>query len=202
MIDRRPVAGAVVRLIEEFNKLPGIGPKTAQRLAYHVIRTPSQDAHGLAQAIVSVKENIALCQVCFNISEEEMCTVCSDPGRDRSRICIVEEPLDVQALERTKIFDGLYHVLHGVISPMNGIGPDELKIAPLLERVKANNVDEIILATNPNVEGEATSMYIHGLLEPLGLKLTRPARGLPAGSDLEYADEVTLTRAIQGRQEF
>lgn len=202
MINRRPMAGALVRLIEEFNKLPGIGPKTAQRLAYHVIRTPSEDASGLAQAILSVKESIAMCRDCFNISEAELCPVCSDPGRDRTRLCIVEEPLDVQALEKTKSFDGLYHVLHGVISPMNGVGPDDLKIGPLLERVSANDVEEVILATNPNVEGEATSMYIHGLLQPLGLTVTRPARGLPAGSDLEYADEVTLTRAIQGRQEF
>ena len=196
------MSGALVRLIEEFNKLPGIGPKTAQRLAYHVIRTPSEDASGLAQAILSVKESIALCRDCFNISEDELCSVCADPGRDRTRLCIVEEPLDVQALEKTNSFDGLYHVLHGVISPMNGVGPDDLKIGPLLERVGANSVQEIILATNPNVEGEATSMYIHALLQPLGLTLTRPARGLPAGSDLEYADEVTLTRAIQGRQEF
>ncbi len=200
--DRRLGGGPVAKLIEEFHKLPGIGPKTAQRLAYHMIRTQSEDAQALADAILSVKERIVFCRECFNIAESELCAVCNDPRRDATRLCIVEEPLDVQALERTNTYRGLYHVLHGVISPMNGVGPDDLKIKPLLGRVHANGIREVILATNPNVEGEATSMYIHGLLEPLGVKLTRPARGLPVGSDLEYADEVTLGRAIEGRQEF
>ena len=179
-IERRPIAGPVARLIEEFHKLPGIGPKTAQRLTYHVIRTPSEDARTLADAIVSVKESIALCRECFNISESDLCAVCNDPRRDRASICIVEEPLDVQALERTNTFNGLYHVLHGAISPMNGVGPDDLKIKPLLGRVSDNGVQEVILATNPNVEGEATAMYIHGLLEApwhiADKTSTRPAR--------------------------
>lgn len=200
--DRRSGAGPVTRLIEEFHKLPGIGPKTAQRLTYHMIRTQKEDAEALADAIISVKERIKLCRNCFNIAESEFCTVCNDERRDITRLCIVEEPLDVEALERTNVYRGLYHVLHGVISPMNGVGPDDLKIKPLLGRIHTNSIREVILATNPNVEGEATSMYIHSLLEPMGVKLTRPARGLPVGGDLEYADAVTLGRAIEGRQEF
>jgi len=192
----------VARLVDEFNKLPGIGPKTAQRLTYYLIRMPEEDARSLAEAIIAVKERIVLCAVCYNITESDPCSICSDPDRDQTRICVVEEALDVLALERTHSYKGLYHVLHGVISPMNGIGPDDLRIAPLLERLRKGGVQEVILATNPNLEGEATAMYVHRLISPLGFRITRPARGLPVGGDLEYADEVTLSRAIEGRQAF
>ncbi|MBM3934733.1 MAG: recombination protein RecR [SAR202 cluster bacterium] len=195
-------AEPVGRLVEEFNKLPGIGPKTAQRLTYYLVRMPADEARALAEAILAVKERIVLCGRCFNITEAELCDICEDGRRDRTRICVVEEPLDVHALERTGVYHGTYHVLHGVISPMNGVGPEDLKIRPLLERLRSGEVQEIILATNPNLEGEATSMYIHRLMSPLGVKITRPARGLPVGGDLEYTDQVTLGRAIEGRQEF
>ena len=204
MTNEGPSAAApVVRLADEFNKLPGIGPKTAQRLTYFLIRMPEEDARSLAEAIVAVKERIILCTRCYNITETNPCDICTNVNRDQTRICVVEEALDVQALERTLSYKGLYHVLHGVISPMNGVGPDDLRIHPLLDRLKGDSgVEEIILATNPNLEGEATSMYIHRLISPLGIRITRPARGLPVGGDLEYADEVTLARAIEGRQEF
>ena len=195
-------AEPVGRLVEEFHKLPGIGPKTAQRLTYYLVRMPEEEARSLAEAVLAVKERIVFCSQCYNITESDPCRLCSDPGRDQSRICVVEEALDVLALERSGVYNGLYHVLHGVISPMNGIGPDDLKIQSLLGRLKAGTVQEVILATNPNLEGEATSMYIHRLISPLGVKVTRPARGLPVGGDLEYADEVTLGRAMEGRQEF
>ena len=195
-------AGPVMRLIEEFHKLPGIGPKTAQRLTYFLIRMPEEQARSLAEAIVAVKDRIVLCSICYNITESEPCAICGDLDRDRSRICVVEEALDVLALERTRTYRGLYHVLHGVISPINGIGPDDLKIKPLLDRLRNGELQEVILATNPNLEGEATSMYVHRLISPLGVRVTRPAQGLPVGGDLEYADEVTLGRAIEGRQEF
>ena len=194
--------GPVSRLVDEFHKLPGIGPKTAQRLAYFLVRMPAEEARGLAEAIIAVKDRIGLCGICFDVTEADPCAVCADPGRDRTRICVVEEPLDVRALERTRSYDGLYHVLHGVISPINGIGPDNLKIRPLLERLKVDSVQEIVIATNPNVEGEATAMYLQRLLSDLGAVITRPARGLPVGGDLEYADEVTLSRAMEGRQTF
>ena len=197
-----PGAAPVARLVEEFSKLPGIGPKTAQRLAYYLVRMPEEQARPLAEAIFAVKDRIVLCSRCYNITESDPCAICDDPERDQSRICVVEEPLDVAALERTHSYKGLYHVLHGVISPMNGIGPDDLRIQPLLGRIKDGQVGEVILATNPNLEGEATSMYIHRLISPLGPNVTRLARGLPVGGDLEYADEVTLARAIEGRQEF
>ncbi len=195
-------AAPVARLVDEFSKLPGIGPKTAQRLTYYLVRMPEEDARGLAEAIVAVKERIVLCGQCYNITEMDPCVVCSNPRRDRSRICVVEEALDVLALERTNIYRGMYHVLHGVISPMNGVGPDDLRIMPLLERLNGSDIEEVILAMNPNLEGEATCMYIQQLIAPLGIRITRPARGLPVGGDLEYADEVTLGRAIEGRQEF
>ena len=195
-------AGPVIRLIEEFHRLPGIGPKSAQRLTYFLIRMPEEQAQSLAEAILAVKDRIVLCSICYNITESDPCLICGDPGRDRSRICVVEEALDVPALERTHTYRGLYHVLHGVISPINGIGPDDLKIKPLLDRLRNGALQEVILATNPNLEGEATSMYVHRLISPLGVRVTRPARGLPVGGDLEYADEVTLGRAIEGRQEF
>ena len=192
----------VARLVEEFHKLPGIGPKTAQRLAYHLIRMPEDNARALADAIVAVKERIAMCSRCFNITELDPCEICSDPQRDESLVCVVEEALDVLALERTHSYRGLYHVLHGAVSPMNGVGPDDLKIQPLIARLKDESITEIILATNPNLEGDATAMYIYTLLSPLGVSITRPARGLPVGGDLEYADESTLGRAIEGRQTF
>jgi recombination protein RecR len=202
MTDGVQSAAPVARLVEEFHKLPGIDPKTTQRLTYYLIRMPNDDARSLAEAILAVKEKIVLCSICYNITEADPCNICLDPNRDDTRICVVEEALDVLALERTHSFRGLYHVLHGVISPMNGIGPDDLKIQPILERLRDGDVQEVVLATNPNLEGEATAMYIHRLIAPLGVRVTRPARGLPVGGDLEYADEVTLGRAIEGRQDF
>ena len=193
--------GPVARLVDQFHKLPGIGPKTAQRLTYFLVRMPEEQARELADALISVKERIVLCSECFNITELDPCAICTNPQRDRTTICVVEEALDVVSLEKTGSYGGLYHVLHGSISPMNGIGPDELKIHPLIGRVE-DGVREVILATNPNLEGETTSMYIHRLLAPLDVTVTRPARGLPVGGDLEYADEVTLGRAIEGRQPF
>ena len=192
----------VQRLIDEFNRLPGIGPKSAQRLTYHLVRMPEEQAESLAAAIISMKSQIILCSECFNITERDPCDICSNASRDRSKLCVVEQPLDVVALERTATFSGLYHVLHGSISPINGIGPEDLKIRPLLERMRIENFVEIILAMNPNLEGEATSMYINRLIGDLGIKITRPARGLPVGGDLEYADEATLGRALEGRQDF
>ena len=200
--DGTSAADPVRRLVDEFHKLPGIGPKTAQRLTFYMIRMPEGEARSLAEAVLAVKERIVLCSQCYNITEVNPCRLCGDPGRDQTRICVVEEALDLLALERTGSYKGLYHVLHGVISPVNGVGPEELKIQPLLARLKNGEVREIILATNPNLEGEATAMYIHRLIAPLGLKVTRPARGLPVGADLEYADEVTLGQAIEGRREF
>ena len=195
-------AAPLARLIQEFYKLPGIGPKSAQRLAYYLLRMPSAEAHALADAIVEVKERITLCSVCQNVTEADPCLICCDVQRDRSSICVVEEPLDILALERTQSYRGQYHVLHGAISPMDGIGPEDLKVKELLSRLHADEVKEVILATNPNLEGEATSMYLSRLLTPLGLKVTRLARGLPVGGDLEYADDVTLARALEGRQEM
>jgi recombination protein RecR len=197
-----PAAPApVVRLIEEFHKLPGVGPKSAQRLTYHLLRMPAAEAKALAEAILDVKERITFCSVCQNVTDSNPCRICASDRRDRSIICIVEEPLDILAMERSGSYHGLYHVLHGAISPMDGIGPDDLKIGELLSRLRSGEVTEVILATNPNLEGEATAMYLTRLLRPLGPKVTRLARGLPVGGDLEYADDVTLTRAIEGRQE-
>ncbi|MCH7810486.1 MAG: recombination protein RecR [Chloroflexi bacterium] len=195
-------AAPLARLIEEFYRLPGIGPKSAQRLAYYLLRMPAADARSLAEAIVEVKDKVTLCSVCQNVTEVDPCRICTDSGRDRSIMCVVEEPLDILALERTGSYHGLYHVLHGAISPMDGIGPDDLKVSELLDRLRAGETKEIILATNPNLEGEATSMYLSRLIGPLGLRVTRLARGLPAGGDLEYADDLTLTRALEGRQEM
>ena len=200
--DGVPAAAPVTRLVEEFHKLPGIGPKMANRLTFYLIRMPEEDARSLADAIVAVKERIILCSQCYNIADTQPCAICSNPNRDRSRICVVEEALDVVALERTGSYRGLYHVLHGVISPMNGIGPDDLRIRQLLPRLDSESVQEVILATNPNLEGEATSMYIQRLIAPFVPRVTRPARGLPVGGDLEYADVLTLGRAIEGRQDF
>ncbi len=200
--DGAPAAAPVTRLVEEFHKLPGIGPKMANRLTFYLIRMPEEDARSLADAIIAVKERIILCSQCYNIADTQPCAICSNPNRDRSRICVVEEALDVVALERTGSYRGLYHVLHGVISPMNGVGPDDLRIRHLLPRLDKESVQEVILATNPNLEGEATSMYIQRLIAPLVPRVTRPARGLPVGGDLEYADVLTLGRAIEGRQDF
>jgi len=191
-----------VRLIDEFHKLPGIGPKSAQRLAYYLLRMPTVDAQALAAAILEVKERVTLCSICMNVTEVDPCRVCSDDRRDMAIICVVEERLDILALERSRSYQGLYHVLHGAISPMDAIGPEDLKVTELLQRMRSDEVKEIILATNPNLEGEATAMYLTRLLKPLGVKVTRLARGLPVGGDLEYADDVTLARAMEGRQEM
>ncbi len=189
----------VARLIEEFARLPGIGPKTAQRLTFHLLRVPAESVRALAEAIVRMKEAVVFCSSCFNITEKDPCAICRGETRDRSMICVVEEPLDVLALERTREFTGLYHVLHGAINPVEGVGPDDLKIKELLRRLNGD-VGEVILATNPNVEGEATAMYLARFIQPLGVKVSRLARGLPVGGDLEYADEVTLARALEGRR--
>jgi recombination protein RecR len=191
----------VVRLIEEFHKLPGVGPKSAQRLTYYLLRMPATEARALAEAILEVKERITVCSVCQNVTDTDPCRICDNDRRERSMICVVEEPLDILAVERSASYHGMYHVLHGAISPMDGIGPEDLKIEELLGRLRSGEVTEVILATNPNLEGEATAMYLTRLLGPLGLKVTRLARGLPVGGDLEYADDVTLTRAMEGRQE-
>lgn len=193
---------AVTQLIEEFHRLPGIGPKTAQRLTFYLLRAPKEQAQSLAQAVLHLKERITTCSICSNIAEENPCAICRDESRDRSMVCVVEEPLDVLALERTREYRGLYHVLHGAISPVEGIGPEDLRIQELLARIQRDpGIREIVLATNPNLEGEATAMYLERLIKPLGVRLTRLARGLPMGGDLEYADEVTLTRALEGRRE-
>ena len=200
--ERSSVAGPVVRLIDQFHKLPGIGPKMAQRLTYYLVRQPLEESRDLAEAIVSIKERTTFCSRCHNITEIDPCSICTDPSRDQSRICVVEEPLDVLAIERTGVYKGLYHVLHGVISPMSNVGPDDLRIRELVARLTGDTVQEVVLAGNPNVEGEATAMYIQRLVAPLVPKVTRLARGLPVGGDLEYADEMTLARAFEGRQEF
>ena len=201
-LDYVPTAQPVSRLIDEFHKLPGIGPKTAQRLTYHLIRMPEEEARSLAEAILAIKDKIILCSTCQNITDQDPCVFCRGSKRDRSKICVVAEPLDILPLERTGGYKGLYHVLHGVISPADGIGPDELKMRELLDRLKEGEIKEVILATNPNLEGEATAMYLQKIISPLGIKVTRLARGLPFGADLEYADEVTLTRALENRQEI
>ena len=197
-----PAAEPIARLIEELNKLPGIGPKSAQRLTYYLLRAPENEVAALADAIRNLKEKLSLCSICLNITDSDPCATCRDEERDHTKICIVEEPIDILPLERTKKYKGLYHVLHGVIAPTDGIGPDELKIKELLSRLNDNQVTEVILATNPNLEGEATAMYLQRLIAPLGIRVTRLARGLPYGGDLEYADDVTLSRALEGRQEM
>ena len=195
-------ARPISRLIEELNKLPGVGPKTAQRLAYHLLQAPPERSRDLADAVLGIKENLRLCSVCLNITDTDPCGICADETRDVTKVCVVEEPIDIMPLERTRKFRGLYHVLHGVISPGDGIKPEDLRIRELLERLSRTGITEVILATNPNVEGEATSMYIQRLISPLGIRVTRLARGLPFGGDLEYADAVTLSRALEGRQEM
>ena len=195
----------VARLIESFSRLPGIGPKTAQRLTYHLLRAPDAEARALARALVAVRDEVVFCERCFNISDAPVCPICRDPGRDNGRLCVVEEPLDVLAIDRTGEYRGRYHVLHGAISPIDGIGPERLKIRELLARVDeaaadGNRIEEVILATNPTLEGEATAMYLNERLEGHVVSVTRIARGLPVGGDLEYADDVTLIRALQGRR--
>jgi recombination protein RecR len=197
-----PAAEPIARLIEELNKLPGIGPKSAQRLTYYLLRAPENEVAALADAIRNLKEKLSLCSICLNITDSDPCAICRDEERDHTKICVVEEPIDILPLERTKKYKGLYHVLHGVIAPTDGIGPDELKIKELLSRLNDNQITEVILATNPNLEGEATAMYLQRLISPLGIRATRLARGLPYGGDLEYADDVTLSRALEGRQEM
>lgn len=196
-ITARPIA----RVVDEFARLPGIGPKTAQRLTFHLLRMPAERAEALAEAIMELKRNVVLCSQCFNITESSPCELCSNPARDVSRICVVEEPLDLVALERTGQYSGTYHVLHGALSPMEGIGPEELKMRELLHRLSGNTVQEIILATNPNLEGDYTAMYLTRMIKPLGVTVTRLARGLPMGGDLEYADEITLSNALAGRSQ-
>lgn len=190
------------RLVEQFERLPGIGHKSAQRLAYHMLAIPREDAEAFAQAIIDAHEKIHYCKVCCNLTDSELCPVCRSESRDRSVICVVEDPRDVFALERTNEYNGLYHVLHGTISPLSGVGPDQLRVKEFLARLTDGSVKEIIMATNPTVEGEATAMYISRLVKPLGIRVTRLAYGIPVGGDLEYADEITLTRAMEGRQEF
>jgi recombination protein recR len=190
------------RLINEFSKLPGIGRKTAQRLAFHVINMDIKDVTGLSKALVDVKNEIKYCSVCCNISDSEVCPICANSHRDPSTICVVEDPRDVAAMERTKDYSGRYHVLNGVISPMDGIGPDMLNIKELISRLGDGSIKEIIMATNPTIEGEATAMYISRLVKPMGIKVTRIAHGLPVGGDLEYADDVTISKALEGRREI
>lgn len=192
--------GAVQDLIDELGRLPGIGPKSAQRIAFHMLEADEADMRALAQAIITVKEKVKFCQICFNVSEEDTCHICRDPKRDDSLLCVVEESKDVLAIERTRSFRGRYHVLGGSINPIAGIGPDELHIRELLTRLSDQNIEEIILATDPNLEGEATATYLARILQAVGIKITRLASGLPVGGDLEYADEVTLGRAFEGRR--
>ena len=198
-------AGPIQDLIDELSRLPGIGPKSAQRVAFYLLKSTPHDARRLAAAIVEAKDKVRLCQVCFNLADEDLCVYCQDSRRDATVICVVQEPPDIIAIERTREFRGLYHVLQGSISPIEGIGPEDLRVSELLERLKegassGTTVTEVIVATNPNIEGEATAMYLARLLQPLGIRITRLASGLPVGGDLEYADEVTLGRALEGRR--
>ncbi|NBD27029.1 recombination mediator RecR [Paenibacillus glycinis] len=192
----------IAKLIDAFSRLPGIGPKTAARLAFHTLKMKEDDVIDFAKALVSVKRNLHYCSVCCNITDTDPCRICQDKSRDQSVICVVQESRDLVAMERTKEFEGQYHVLQGAISPMEGVGPDEIRIAELLRRLSDETVQELILATNPNIEGEATAMYLSRLVKPFGIKVTRIAHGLPVGGDLEYADEVTLSKALEGRREL
>ena len=194
-------AGPVQDLIDELGRLPGVGPKSAQRIAFHLLKLPKEDAVRLARSITEVKERITFCARCFNISEGPQCSICADERRDATVVCVVEEPRDIVAVEKTREYRGRYHVLMGAISPIEGIGPDQLKIRELLARIDAEGITEVILCTNPNIEGDATAMYLASLLKPLPIKVTRIASGLPVGGDLEYADELTLGRALEGRRE-
>ncbi|MAT02012.1 MAG: recombination protein RecR [Acidimicrobiaceae bacterium] len=193
---------AVQLLIDELGKLPGVGPKSAQRIAFHLVKLPEQDALRLASAITEAKEKVRFCSSCFNMADDQLCEICNDHRRDASLICVVEEPRDIVAVERTHEFKGYYHVLQGAINPIDGIGPDQLRIRELLKRLQEGSIEEVILCTNPNIEGEATAMYLAKLIEPLGVSVSRIASGLPVGGDLEYADELTLGRAIEGRRDI
>ena len=198
----RAFPAALERLTEQFARLPGIGMKSAQRLAFYVLSLPKEDADSFAQAIVDAKNSVRLCPVCQNLTDQELCGVCADPERDHSLICVVAEPKDVIAMERAREYHGVYHVLHGVISPLNHVGPDDLKIRELLARIAEGGVEEVIMATNPDTEGEATALYIARLLKPFGVKVTRLAYGIPVGGHLEFADDATLMRALEGRREL
>ncbi|MCX7912262.1 MAG: recombination mediator RecR [Dehalococcoidales bacterium] len=197
-----PATDAIGRLVQEFSRLPGIGPKSAQRITFYLLRAPEERARALAEAITSLKQRVNLCSVCCNVTENDPCAICRDSRRDSTMICIVEQPQDVIAIEHTGAYRGLYHVLHGAISPSEGVGADSIRVKDLLNRLKNTTVREVILATNTNTEGEQTAMYLAQLITPLGIRVTRLARGLPFGTELEYADDVTLTRALEGRQEF
>jgi recombination protein RecR len=194
--------GPIQDLIDELARLPGIGPKSAQRLAFYMVKAPAEDARRLSEAIVAAKEKVRFCRECYSVAEGDLCRVCRDPGRDPSVICVVEEPKDQAAVEKAGVIKGRYHVLGGAISPLEGIGPDDLRVQELLDRVARDGVTEVILATNPNLEGNATAMYVAALLKPVGIRVTRLASGLPVGGDLEYADEVTLGQALEGRREM
>ena len=193
---------AVIRLVDEFSRLPGIGPKTASRLTYYLLRAPREQVQSLGETISQLRDRITFCSRCFNITEADPCPICTDERRDQLVICVVEEPLDVLAIERTSEYHGLYHILHGAISPVEGVGPDDLRIRELVERIKVSDISEVILATNTSLEGEATAMYVQRQLLLLGVRVTRLARGLPVGGDLEYADAITVARALEGRQEM
>ena len=195
-------SGTIGKLVTELNKLPGIGPKSAQRLAFYILNGTMEDAEKLAKAIFEARKSILSCSICSNLTDTNPCVICSNASRDNSVLCVVEDPRDVAAIERSREFRGLYHVLRGVISPMDGVGPDDLTIGELLQRIQQGNFREMVLATNPSVEGEATAMYVAKLVQPLGVKVTRIAHGIPVGGDLEYADEITLARAFEGRREI
>ena len=195
-------ADTIQRLIWELNKLPGIGPKSAQRLAYYLLRASEEQVRSLTEAIVSVKEKTMLCSICCNVTDTDPCPICRSDQRDRSKLCIVEQPQDIVAIEHTGVYKGQYHILHGAISPIEGVGAEDIRISELMQRLRDQSVIEVILATNPTLEGEQTAMYLSRLIAPLGIHVTRLARGLPFGTELEYADDVTLTRAIEGRQEL
>lgn len=196
------IAKPVATLIAEFEKLPGVGPKSAQRLVYFLLHAPKENSAALAKAVTDLKEKTKLCSICGNIGEVDPCPICADAQRNHAILMVLEEPLDILAIEKTRVYHGVYHVLHGAISPLQNIGPEDLKIQELLGRLRGGKVKEVILATNPNMEGEATAMYLQKLISPLGVKVTRLARGLPVGADLEYADEITLTRALEGRTTY
>jgi recombination protein RecR len=197
-----PATDAIGKLVQEFSRLPGIGPKSAQRIVFYLLRSNEEQARALAEALLSLKQRINLCSVCCNVTESDPCPVCRNAQRDVTQVCIVEQPQDIIALEHTGVYKGLYHVLHGAISPTEGVGAGDIRIKELLNRLQNNTVQEVILATNTNLEGEQTAMYLSRVITPLGIKVTRLARGLPFGTELEYADDMTLTRALEGRQEF
>lgn len=197
-----PFAGPIATLIEELNRLPGIGPKSAQRLVFHLLGRPEEEVSRLAQSLVAARERVRRCDVCCDLTDQPVCRVCADPRRDPSKLCVVQSPKDVVALEKTGQYDGLYHVLHGAISPLEGVGPEDITLSHLLERVKRGTVTELIVATDPDVEGEATAIYLARLIKPLGIRVTRIARGLPEGGDLDFADELTIARALEGRRDI